>query len=94
MKTLKTDCNQSSKDEFNQEVALMSVLDHPNVVKLLAVATEEEPYCMIFEFMEFGDLNQFLRKIKPLDETDETPGTKIIKSCEDFAAWCNVCMCK
>ena len=56
----------------------MSVLDHPNVVRLIAVATEEEPYCMIFEFMELGDLNQFLRKIKPLDETDETPGKRLV----------------
>ncbi len=54
----------------------MSVLDHPNVVKMLAVATEEEPYCMIFEFMELGDLNQFLRKIKPIDGSDEAPGKK------------------
>jgi hypothetical protein len=76
VKTLKKDCNESSQDEFNQEVALMSVLDHPNVVKLLAVATEEEPYCMIFEFMEFGDLNQFLRKIKPIDGSEEVPGKK------------------
>jgi serine/threonine protein kinase len=73
---LKKDCNESSKEEFNQEVAFMSVLDHPNVVKMLAVATEEEPYCMIFEFMELGDLNQFLRKIKPIDGSDEAPGKK------------------
>ena len=78
VKTLKRDCNESSKEEFNQEVAFMSVLDHPNVVRLIAVATEEEPYCMIFEFMELGDLNQFLRKIKPLDETDETPGKRLV----------------
>ena len=56
----------------------MSVLDHPNVVRLMAVATEEEPYCMIFEFMELGDLNQFLRKIKPLDEPEEAPGEKLM----------------
>lgn len=74
MKTLKKGCNESRKDEFDQEVAFMSVLDHINVVKLLAVATEEEPYCMIFEFMEFGDLNQFLRKVKPIDGSKVVPG--------------------
>ena len=76
VKTLKTDCNDDNKEEFYQEVALMSVLDHPNVVKLMAVATEEEPLCMIFEFMEFGDLNQFLRRIRPLDDAEEAPGKK------------------
>ena len=86
VKTLKKDCNESSKDEFNQEVAFMSVLDHPNVVKMLAVATEEEPYCMIFEFMELGDLNQFLRKIKPIDGSDEVPELKLCL--EDFLSIC------
>ena len=52
----------------------MSVLDHPHIVRLMAVATEEEPFCMIFEFMEYGDLNKFLREIKPLEETEEKPG--------------------
>ena len=86
VKTLKRDCNESSKEEFNQEVAFMSVLDHPNVVKMLAVAIEEEPYCMIFEFMELGDLNQFLRKIKPIDGSDEVHELKLCL--EDFLSIC------
>ncbi|CAB3991419.1 Muscle, skeletal receptor tyrosine kinase [Paramuricea clavata] len=91
VKTLKKDSNESSQDEFNQEVALMSVLDHPNIVKLLAVATEEEPYCMIFEFMEFGDLNQFLRKIKPIDGSEEVPELELcledsISICQQVAS--------
>jgi serine/threonine protein kinase len=86
VKTLKKDCNESSKEEFNQEVAFMSVLDHPNVVQMLAVATEEEPYCMIFEFMELGDLNQFLRKIKPIDDSEEVPG----KQCNQKHLSCNI----
>ncbi|EDO39761.1 predicted protein, partial [Nematostella vectensis] len=51
------------------QVALMSILDHPNVVKLLAVSTEEEPYGMIFEFMGEGDLNHYLRSAKPAESS-------------------------
>ena len=38
----------------------MSLLRHENIVELLAVSTEEEPYGILFKFMELGDLNQFL----------------------------------
>ena len=60
------------KTAFLQEVTLMSVLHHENIIELLAVSTEEEPYGMIFEFMTHGDLNQFLRKYGPygLNETE------------------------
>ena len=74
VKTLKTESYENCKEEFDQEAALMSILDHPNIVKLLGVATEEDPHCMIFEFMEFGDLNQFLRKAKPIDGEEQRPG--------------------
>ena len=45
----------------------MSILSHPNIVQLLAVSTEEEPYGMVFEFMSKGDLNQFLRNALPAE---------------------------
>lgn len=45
----------------------MSILSHPNIVKLLAVSTEEEPYGMVFEFMSQGDLNQYLRSALPAE---------------------------
>jgi len=62
VKCLKEESSEVAKGSFNQEVALMSVLQHNNILRLLAVSTEEEPYCMIFEFMEQGDLNEFLRQ--------------------------------
>jgi serine/threonine protein kinase len=65
VKTLKSGSSKEMKLSFLQEVTLMSVLHHENIVELLAVSTEEEPYGMIFEFMAKGDLNQFLRKHGP-----------------------------
>ena len=71
VKTLKEGSSTETKEDFFQEVALMSVLHHENIVELLAVSTEEEPYGMIFEFMDLGDLNQYLRKAGPFFEGDE-----------------------
>ena len=69
VKALKEEPSKELKDEFYQEVALMSILNHPNIIRLLAVCTEEEPYGMIFEFMSNGDLNQYLRSAKPAEKS-------------------------
>ena len=58
------------KKDFDQEACLMNYLNHPNIIRLLAVSSLEEPYCMIFEFMSNGDLSAFLRKSQPLNEDD------------------------
>ncbi|XP_078382442.1 muscle, skeletal receptor tyrosine-protein kinase-like [Oculina patagonica] len=71
VKTLKEGSSTETKEDFFQEVALMSLLHHENIVELLAVSTDEEPYGMIFEFMDLGDLNQYLRKAGPFFEGDE-----------------------
>ena len=53
------------KEEFDEELALLSRFDHPNIVKLLGFTTKEDPHCMIFELMELGRLDNFLREAKP-----------------------------
>ena len=40
----------------------MSRLHHPNIVRLLAVCTDSQPFAMITEYMEEGDLHQHLQK--------------------------------
>ena len=34
-------------------------------MRVLGVCTEEEPLCMVVEYMKFGDLNQFLLDHEP-----------------------------
>ena len=68
VKTLKKGSSSEAKAEFHQEACLMNFLSHPNIVKLLAVSSMEEPYCMIFEFMSKGDLSEYLRSSEPLME--------------------------
>ena len=68
------DSDKDLKAEFDEEVALISSFDHLNIIKLLAITTEEYPYWMIFEFMEFGPLDLFVSKAKPSDVVEETQG--------------------
>lgn len=47
----------------------MSRLKDPNVVSLLGVCTQEEPFCVVVEYMKHGDLNQFLQSHVASDST-------------------------
>ena len=49
------------RDGFYQEVRLLAALEDPQLCRVLAVCTSEEPFCVILEYLEFGDLNQFLK---------------------------------
>jgi serine/threonine protein kinase len=46
---------------FLQEAEIMHTLNHPNILPLLAVCTENEPLYIITELMKEGSLLEFLR---------------------------------
>ncbi|ODM96758.1 Discoidin domain-containing receptor 2 [Orchesella cincta] len=56
--------NASEKDklDFIEEIRLLSALKDPNVTQVLGVSSEEDPCSVILEFLELGDLCQFLRQ--------------------------------
>uniref|UniRef100_A0A674EI79 receptor protein-tyrosine kinase n=1 Tax=Salmo trutta TaxID=8032 RepID=A0A674EI79_SALTR len=70
VKTLREDANKNARNDFLKEIRIMSRLRDPNIVSLLAVCVESDPLCMITEYMENGDLNQFLSSHQ-LDEVEE-----------------------
>lgn len=49
-----------SRNDFLKEVKIMSRLKDPNIIRLLGVCVQDDPLCMITDYMENGDLNQFL----------------------------------
>ncbi|XP_057317296.1 discoidin domain-containing receptor 2-like isoform X2 [Hydractinia symbiolongicarpus] len=63
VKLLKSE-DKNIESEFMKEVDVMARLQHENVVRLLGVC-KEPPVLMVVEYMENGDLNQFLRDRKP-----------------------------
>lgn len=61
VKTLKDDCQEALED-FAREAKIMLQFDHPNIIKLYGVCTDDMPYYLVFEYMDQGDLANFLRK--------------------------------
>jgi hypothetical protein len=52
----------SNRTDFHKEVKIMSRLKDPNIVRVLGVMTQDEALGVIVEYMECGDLHQFLRQ--------------------------------
>uniref|UniRef100_A0A674MLN8 Discoidin domain-containing receptor 2 n=2 Tax=Takifugu rubripes TaxID=31033 RepID=A0A674MLN8_TAKRU len=65
VKMLRSDANKNARSDFLKEIKIMSRLKDPNIIRLLAVCICSDPLCMITEYMENGDLNQFLSRHEP-----------------------------
>ena len=61
VKTLKEEASSEVMQKFIDEAKRMFTFDHPNIVKIYGVCMSETPYQMVFEYMDEGDLTQFLR---------------------------------
>ena len=71
IKKLREDADSHLKEIFEQEIKFMTRLKNANVVRLLGVCKDMESFLMM-EYMENGDLHEFLRKQKLV--SDSLPG--------------------
>ena len=69
MKTLKEEAEYEAVEEFCKEVKVCVQFEHENVIRLLAVCTTSSQKCMIFEFMDLGNLGELLRQCDPSHPT-------------------------
>ncbi|XP_078282568.1 discoidin domain-containing receptor 2-like isoform X2 [Rhinoraja longicauda] len=60
VKMLRSDATTHARNNFLKEVKIMSRLKDPNIIRLLGICIRDDPLCMVTEYMENGDLNQFL----------------------------------
>ena len=72
VKKLKSGAPSTNKEAFEKEVNFMSRLTDRNVIRILGVCYEDTPFIMM-EYMEKGDLNQYLRKYKTLSTINSEP---------------------
>ncbi|GFS63625.1 discoidin domain-containing receptor 2, partial [Trichonephila inaurata madagascariensis] len=71
VKSVRPGASAGTRADFFKEVRILSQLRDPNIVYVLGICTQGEgPLCMIVEYMENGDLNQYLQQHAP-----ETTGT-------------------
>ena len=79
VKKLKPDAPSITKEAFEKEINFMSRLNDRNVIRMLGVCYEDTPFIMM-EYMEKGDLNNYLRKFKVPSTTDSESKHQITTS--------------
>ena len=82
LKKLKPNPEEELKEAFEKEIKFMSRLDHDNVVRLLGICSSGSPF-ILMEYMENGDLNQYLYKFEmaPLESPpgeNQLPPSKLL----------------
>ncbi len=65
IKTLKDANLEEARKDFGREAELLMNLVHDNIVKFYGISLDGDPLMMLFEYMEYGDLNNFLRSHGP-----------------------------
>ena len=68
VKKLRPDHSKSQQEAFDKEIKFMSRLKHPNVVRFIGVC-HRDPAFIMMEYMEEGDLSQFLQRYSEIVET-------------------------
>ena len=79
VKKLKSGAPSVTKEAFEKEVNFMSRLTDRNVIRILGVCHEDTPFIMM-EYMEKGDLNQYLQKFQIHTTDSEPQGQLTIKT--------------
>ncbi|XP_035497179.1 epithelial discoidin domain-containing receptor 1 isoform X1 [Scophthalmus maximus] len=69
VKILRPDASKNARNDFLKEVKILSRLKDPNIIQLLGVCVSSDPLCMVTEYMECGDLNQYLSQRVLLDKS-------------------------
>ena len=80
VKKLKPSASMRNRESFDKEVKFMSRLNHPNVIRLLAVCNEEAAPFIMMEYMTNGDLNQYLNGFHSIVDGSSDEGKSISSS--------------
>ena len=80
VKQLKSDPSSQAIEAFEKELKFMSRLDHENVIRVLGSCKGETAF-IIMEYMENGDLNQYLVNFDNIVQETEDTGDFSIHAC-------------
>jgi len=78
VKYMTTGANDKERAEFMKEVQLLSGLEDENISRVLGIGTTSSPHFVVMEYLEHGDLTQFLQSHLPEDTPYLIPTTKTL----------------
>ena len=81
IKSLREHASSKLKQQFRIEMTWASGFSHPNIIQLLAVCTKEQPQYIIFEYLEYGSLKDFLQSIDSVWDDFDTALNEAASTC-------------
>ncbi|XP_011873234.1 PREDICTED: epithelial discoidin domain-containing receptor 1-like [Vollenhovia emeryi] len=61
VKFLLPEASEKEKLDFQRDVRILAALEDRNIARVLGACYREEPFCVVMEYLEHGDLCQFLK---------------------------------
>ncbi|CAF4561352.1 unnamed protein product, partial [Didymodactylos carnosus] len=65
IKTLLKTANETQRLDFLKEATIMNQFSYNHIIKLLGVYLDVEPKFLILQYMNEGDLQNYLRRSRP-----------------------------
>ncbi|XP_046997126.1 discoidin domain-containing receptor tyrosine kinase B-like [Schistocerca americana] len=70
VKLLPTGAADQEKQVFLRDVHILAALEDANLARVLGLSSSEEPLAVVMEYLQHGDLTQFLRAHQMADDDD------------------------
>ncbi|MCG8624848.1 MAG: protein kinase, partial [Proteobacteria bacterium] len=91
VKKLKANASKTTQEAFEKEYKFMSRLDHPNVIRMLGLCNTGPAQFIMMEYMERGDLNNYLREFETIisegsPKEKEIPVGTLVYMCTQIAS--------
>ena len=87
MKIIKRDnVDESFMSQLNNEIKILKILDHPNIVKLYEIYQDPKNIYLITEYLDGGELFDLILKTKHFNENI---AAKIMKQLLSAIAYCH-----
>lgn len=61
------------RKDFYRDVRILAALEDPNIARVLGICSQDEPLCVVMEYLDHGDLCQFLKTHVTADNTSKLP---------------------
>lgn len=74
--------------QVQNEIAVMTYLDHPNVVQLFEVLETDDAFHLIMEYVEGGDLSRRIRRSET-GKLDDATSRSIMRQLVDALSYCH-----
>ncbi|KAF4518482.1 hypothetical protein B566_EDAN006487 [Ephemera danica] len=77
VKFLTHNASEAERVEFHREVRILAALEDPNIARVLGMCSREEPLCIVLEYLEHGDMRNFLASHVPAEANRTLPSASV-----------------